>query len=136
MHRSWPARFDHLDEIRTFVGQAAERAGLSSRAIYAVQMATDEACSNIIEHAYRGQAGEINIQVDWDGKALSITIQDTGRSFEMEKVSKPDIDAPLSKRKIGGLGVYLIHQLMDEVKYSSSERGNTLTLIKYGDKDA
>lgn len=136
MHRSWPARFDHLDEIRTFVGQAAKRAGLSSRAIYAVQMATDEACSNIIEHAYRGQAGEINIQVDWDGKALSITIQDTGRSFEMEKVSKPDIDAPLSKRKIGGLGVYLIHQLMDEVKYSSSERGNTLTLIKYGDKDA
>lgn len=136
IRRSWPARFDYLDEIRTFVGQAAERAGFSGRAVYAVQMATDEACSNIIEHAYRGQAGEIDIQVAWDGKALSITLHDTGRSFEMEKVSKPNINAPLSKRKIGGLGVYLIHRLMDEVRYSSSEQGNMLTLIKYRGKEA
>lgn len=135
LHHSWPARFDYLDEIRTFVGRAAERAGFSDRSIYAVQMATDEACSNIIEHAYRGQPGAIEMQIDWDGKTLTIVLKDTGHPFEIEKVAKPDINAPLSKRKVGGLGIYLMQRLMDKVQYTSSNGINTLTLIKHRDKD-
>lgn len=135
LHYSWPARFDYLDEIRTSVGQAAERAGFSDRAIYAVQMAADEACSNIIEHAYRGQPGTIQMEIDWDGQALTITLKDTGQPFNIEKVARPNINAPLSKRKVGGLGVYLIHQLMDRVQFSSSNGINTLTLVKYRGKE-
>ncbi len=135
LQHSWPARFDFLDEIRMFVGQAAERAGFSERSVYSVQMATDEACSNIIEHAYRGKNGNIEIRVDWDGIQLTITLQDTApHSFDMKKIAQPDINAPLNKRKLGGLGIYLMKKLMDEVKYIPSPQGNTLILIKRREK--
>jgi|YNPNPStandDraft_1061719.scaffolds.fasta_scaffold16864_3 anti-sigma regulatory factor (Ser/Thr protein kinase) len=135
LQRSWPARFDFLDEIRTFVGQAAERAGFSEQAVYAIQMATDEACSNVIEHAYRGESGNIEIRVDWDGLQLTITLQDTARhSFDMKKIAQPDVNAPLSKRKAGGLGIYLMKKLMDEVQYLPSPQGNTLILRKRKEK--
>lgn len=128
--QTFPARFDYLDEIRSFVGQGAERAGFSPRQVYAVQMAADEACSNIIEHGYAGQPGEIVIHLEWDGEQLRLVFQDHGRSFNMSKVPKPDVKAPLSKRKVGGLGIYLIHQLMDEVHYHPAATQNTLILVK------
>ncbi len=135
LQRSWPARFDFLDEIRTFVGQAAERAGFSEQAVYAIQMATDEACSNVIEHGYRGESGDIEICVDWDGFQLTIILQDTARhSFDIKKIAQPDVNAPLSKRKAGGLGIYLMKKLMDEVEYLPSSQGNTLILRKRKEK--
>lgn len=127
----FPARFEYLDEIRTCVGQQARAAGFSERGIYAVQLAVDEAASNIIEHAYEGQeGGTIELICEADGDRLIVTLLDRGKPFDPTQVPAPDIHAKLSERKIGGLGIYLMRKLVDEVRYQVTPSGNRLTLIK------
>jgi len=126
------ADFDNLDEIRDFVGEAASQVGFSDKEIYSIQLAADEASSNIIEHAYAGmQGGKIEIEcVIFEG-GLKVVMQDQGNSFNPSSVPEPNVKADLSERKIGGLGMYLMRKLMDEVTYeSSNDVGNTLTMIK------
>jgi len=129
---SFQANYENLDAIREFVGSSAAQAGLSARDIYAVQLATDEASSNIIQHAYGGEGNEkIEIECDISAGKLIIILRDRGKPFDPGSVPEPNVKADLSKRKIGGLGMYLMRQLMDEVYYeTSSEAGNTLTMIK------
>jgi anti-sigma regulatory factor (Ser/Thr protein kinase) len=126
------ANFDNLDEIREIVAEAARQVGFSDKEIYAIQLAADEASSNIIEHAYAGVTGgklEIDISI-YDNK-LKIIMRDHGKPFDPASVPEPNVKADLSERKIGGLGMYLMRKLMDEVSYeSSSETGNILTMIK------
>lgn len=128
----FPARFDQLDALRQFAVQAAREVGLDEEAICAVEMAVDEACSNIIEHAYRcAETGDIEFTCACDDDALTIILRDHGRPFDMETVPAPDISAALEDRPVGGLGVFLIHKLMDEVRYENlGASGNVLTMLK------
>lgn len=129
---TFDANFDNLDEIREFVGEVARQVGFSDKEIYSIQLAADEASSNIIEHAYAGvKGGKIEIECRMSGNVLKIIIRDQGKSFDPSSVPEPNVKADLSERKIGGLGMYLMRKLMDEVSYeSSAERGNVLTMIK------
>lgn len=128
----YSADFKNLDSIRDFVGKAAEKAGFSGREVYSIQLATDEACSNVIEHAYEGDPkGVIEIACDARDSQITITIHDHGKFFDITAVRPPNLSNDLSEREVGGLGIYLIRKLMDEVHFSSSEKtGNTLTMIK------
>ncbi len=129
-----PARFEYLDEIREYVGDKARTAGFADKEVYSIQLAADEAASNIIEHAYAGMTdASLDLTCEFDGKRLRITFLDQGKPFDPSKVEKPDLKAHLSKRKIGGLGVYLMRKLMDEVHYEVSAAGNVLILIKRKD---
>ncbi|MBI5962391.1 MAG: ATP-binding protein [Chloroflexi bacterium] len=129
---TFPARFEYLDEIRDLVAQIAREGGFTEKEVYSLQLAADEAASNIIEHAYEGIAdASIDITCDMQDDTLVITMRDTGKSFEPSKVKQPNLNAGLSERQIGGLGVYLMRKLMDEVSYeSNSTTGNLLTMTK------
>jgi serine/threonine-protein kinase RsbW len=128
---TFPARFEYLDEIRDFVAQIARDGGFSEKAIYSLQLAADEAASNIIEHAYEGVSdGSLDISCDMQSDIIVIIMYDSGKSFEISKVKQPNIKADLSERQIGGLGVYLMRKLMDEVSYESNSTGNMLTMTK------
>ena len=129
---TFEADFQNLDEIRDFVGESAQQVGFSEKEIYAIQLAADEASSNIIEHAYADiKGGVIEIDCITTDEELKIVMRDRGKPFDPSSVPEPNVKADLSKRKIGGLGMYLMRQLMDEVYYeTSSEAGNTLTMIK------
>jgi anti-sigma regulatory factor (Ser/Thr protein kinase) len=73
----------------------------------------------------------LEISCGMDGDAIRIVFVDRGDPFDPSDVPPPDLSADLSDRKIGGLGIYLMHKLMDEVHYQSdSGKNNTLTLIK------
>ncbi len=127
----FPARFEFLDEIRSRVADEARAAGFSEKSIYAVQLAADEAASNIIEHALAGLPNAtFEMICEFSEGSLVVTFIDQGKSFDFTKVKKPDVKADLSERQIGGLGVFLMHKLMDEVKYRSSGSENILTLKK------
>jgi serine/threonine-protein kinase RsbW len=127
----FPARFEYLDEVRSHVAEDARSAGFDDKAVYAIQLAADEAASNIIEHAYAGRTdASFEMTSEFEQDKLVITFYDQGISFDISKVGKPDVKADLSERKIGGLGIYLMHKLMDEVHYSSNGSENILTLIK------
>jgi len=129
---TFDATFKNLDEIREFVGEAARQVGFSDKEIYSIQLAADEASSNIIEHAYAGMTGgKLEIELSVSAHELKIMMRDRGKSFDPSSVPEPNVKADLSERKIGGLGMYLMRKLMDEVTYESSpETGNILTMVK------
>jgi serine/threonine-protein kinase RsbW len=129
--RSFPAKFEILNDVREYVGELARTAGFGDKAVYAVQLAADEAASNIIEHAYAGHAdSSFSLRCEYSRDRLMMTFRDKGRSFDFSNVDEPDISADLSTRKIGGLGIFLMHKLMDAVTYKVTSAGNYLTLIK------
>jgi serine/threonine-protein kinase RsbW len=123
---TFPAQFEFLDEIREFVAQVAREGGFTEKEIYSLQLAADEAASNIIEHAYEGISNaDLDITCNMRGDTLTITMRDRGIPFDPSSVKQPNLKADLSERQIGGLGVYLMRKLMDEVHYeSNSKTGN------------
>lgn len=128
---TYPANFEFLDEIREFVAEVARQGGFSDKEIYSLQLAADEAASNIIEHAYSGNPdASVDISCDMQADAIVIIMRDQGISFDPAQVKQPNLKAKLSERQIGGLGVYLMRKLMDEVRYESVGKNNTLTMIK------
>lgn len=127
----FPGRFESLEKISRFVQKAAKQAGLGEEAAYSVELAVDEACSNIIEHAYRGEdIGEIECTCEVSSSGIKITISDYGNPFDPGKVPKPDLISPIEKRKKGGLGLFFIDQMMDYAQFEFTTEKNTLTMIK------
>jgi serine/threonine-protein kinase RsbW len=132
------AQFDNLDRVREFVGDAARQCCMEPADVYSVQLAVDEAFTNIVEHAYGGECLEkieCACQISLDG--LTITLRDCGKPFNPLEVPDPNLDAALEAREVGGLGLYFIRQLMDEVRFTfmyEPEIGkncNLLTLVKH-----
>ncbi len=128
----FPARYDHLRAISAFVMDAIKDSPFDDRQRYAIDLAVDEACSNVIDHAYGGdEQGEIRINLELDEHGMRLSIQDDGAPFDPDCVVEPDLTSPLETRCERGLGVYLIRNLMDEVTYDFSSPGiNQVTMIK------
>lgn len=132
---TFPGRFESLPAIADFVRQAAHDAGLSSFQVYAVETALDEACANIIEHAYGGEnKGEIECSCLIDEEGLTIVLRDHGRPFNPGTIQDPDRESPLQERPDHGLGLYFIRQWMDEVDFDFRPGRNTLTMSKRKEK--
>src|SRR5919109_2537851 len=126
------AKFEYLDDIREFVGGIARAGGFSDRDVYNIQLATDEAASNIIEHAYEKiPDGMLELSCGVRDDRITIVLVDHGESFDPSEIPLPDLKADLSDRKIGGLGIFLMRKLMDEVHYEvKPNKGNVLTMTK------
>jgi serine/threonine-protein kinase RsbW len=121
-----------LVQITEWVGRAAAQAGLDEKATYAIQMAVDEACTNIIEHTYGGESrSEIILTYRIADDRLQVMIVDHGAPFDPTQPSDFDPQAPLAERRPGGMGLFLIQNLADHLAYDSSlPQGNQLTLTK------
>jgi serine/threonine-protein kinase RsbW len=123
------SRFDDTTKARHWVAGHARSAGFEAEVVFAIELALGEALANVIEHAYEGQPDqEIHLNLTIDETKLSLTIRDFGHKFDQAKYHPPN----LSEAKEGGYGVYLIEQLMDEVRYLNPDgKGTQLNLIKY-----
>jgi serine/threonine-protein kinase RsbW len=129
--KTFPGRLDSLEKISEFVQQVARSACLNERDVYAVQLAVDEACTNIIEHAYQGIGGNIVCMCDVENDGLKVVLLDQASPFNPEMQPEPDPNLPLDKVKSRGLGLFLMRKMMDIVKFEKSpEGGNRLTMIK------
>jgi serine phosphatase RsbU (regulator of sigma subunit)/anti-sigma regulatory factor (Ser/Thr protein kinase) len=134
---SCAARYGNLAQISGFVTEFAKSAGLDDATCYDIQMAVDEACANIIEHAYGGEDyGEIKCTCCDEPQQLIITLRDQGKAFDPQEVQLPDTHASIEDRPIGGLGLFFMRQLMDEVHFEfipatdDQPATNVLTLVK------
>ena len=92
----------------------------------------DEACANVVDHAYEGaDPGDIEVSCRLDGQILTVRVRDWGSGFDLTGVADPDLDAPLEERTLGGLGLFLVRQVMDDVQFRSDpELGNELMMSK------
>jgi len=123
------AKESTLLEVRDFVARICRYAGFDAVDIGNFKLAVDEACTNIIQHSYRNMGGEISIDVGYRSGWVEIRIRDHGESFDFEAVALPDLDHYVAIGKRGGLGIYLINRIMDEVEYHSGDGENELRLV-------
>lgn len=121
----------NLSEARNFITAHAESYGFPADQIADIRLAVDEAVTNIIKHAYQGDTSkEINITLECNDKELCVSLTDTGKNFEFETYKLPDIKTQIEQKKRGGMGVYLIHSLMDNVSYTRKGKKNRMTMCK------
>jgi serine/threonine-protein kinase RsbW len=127
----WQADVDQLGAIRDFVAEASRSLGAGERAVLDLQLAVDEICSNSVRHGYGGREGQIEVTVERTGQSIEVVIRDWGRAFDPAQVPQPALDIPLEQRSLGGLGLYLVRQVMDDVRFEFDEdRGNSVTMVK------
>lgn len=96
-----------------------------------LQLAMEEAVVNVMQYAFApGTAGEIKISVEHDAGRLIFSIEDGGLPFDPTEVADADVSLSADQRKIGGLGIYIVRQVMDKVEYSRCGERNVLRLTK------
>ncbi len=128
-----PSRTDNLLEVRDFVSDAAKQFGFSDEDIANIVLAVDEACTNIIKHAYQyAPDKEISVSIVRNNGTFEVRIKDNGKNFDPNVLRPPDLKQNLSHHRRGGLGVYLMKKLMDKVEYHFTEgKSNEVSLVKY-----
>lgn len=128
-----PGEYKSLEKISDIVVQAAREAGLNDLDTYEVDLAVDEACCNIIDHAYGGEGlGDMQCSVEVSDDKLTVVLKDHGRPFDPAKVPEPQLNLPIEKVKRRGVGFFLMHKIMDELHYKHSPEGdNILVLVKH-----
>lgn len=126
------ATLDSLAQISAFIADATAQTGLDAHAAWQVELAVDEAATNIIQHGYDPSApGTIALAWRVEDDAFVVILRDTGRRFNPDDIPAPDITSPLDERQAGGLGLYIMKQLMDSVRFDfDDQHGNVLTMSK------
>ena len=126
-----PAQVNYLRVLRKFVARIGTECGFTPSELYAFKSSVDEACANIIEHGYGHKDGSITIKAIIKTESMTIELIDHGRSFDPKQIQKPDLNNYVDTRKKGGLGIFIMSRLLDEIDYKTTEDGNILRLIKF-----
>jgi serine/threonine-protein kinase RsbW len=127
-----PADLDRLAEIRQFVEKAAAIHTADEQVVWDVVQAVDEWVANIIVHGYRHHPGSIDLVVRAARGSLVISITDRAPVFDPTRAPEPDLSLPLQQRPLGGMGIHLIRQTMDEMRHREvAGGGNELTIVKH-----
>ena len=127
-----PSSTRYLEDVRRFVVMHAQEADFPEDAVEQFKIAVDEACTNVIEHAYGGQANyEVDIAIIIDADRFTVRIRDEGVPFDQSNYHEPDLLKLVSRRKKGGLGVHIIRRLMDRVEYRTRGQINEIRMTKY-----
>ncbi len=114
------SRTENLSAIRNFVSSGALELGISLKVVENIILAVDEACTNIIKHAYQYfPEGEIIVRLKFSREKFTVIIIDHGVPFQPETIPDPDLQTYYRQHRVGGLGMFLMKSLMDEVKYVS-----------------
>jgi serine/threonine-protein kinase RsbW len=104
--------------IRDFVSSVGQQAGLEDDDVAKLELAVDEACANVIEHAHHGDlTKDVVVRATFDDTTLRLEVLDSGSGFDPTAVPQADLARLAHERQAGGLGLTVMHRLMDEVSY-------------------
>ncbi len=130
-----PGKVEYLGELRDFVTRVGKKYGFSERIVNAFKLSIDEAATNIIKHAYRDWEGDITLRVMAKRNSLTMVLIDQGKYFDPRQVNSPDLQRYVEIGKRGGLGIFIMRRLLDEIDYRKSEEGNELWMVKNRDEE-
>jgi len=129
-----PGDIGYLHRIREFIAGMATEAGIDPHEIDNIELAVDEACTNIIEHGYAPDDTnkELTIRLEIDDSKLVLTVIDRAKPFDIVQYEPVDINTLQVEGKDGGLGIRLIKHIMDDIYYQTKDNGqNELIMTKY-----
>lgn len=123
---------ENLSVVRNLIQNSTMRKNIPERIINEIMLAVDEACTNVIKHAYKSDPHqEIKVSIEFLNDEIIITFIDHGISFNPDEIPSPDLQQYMQQRKVGGLGLHLMRTLMDKVDYKSIKgKYNRLILSK------
>ena len=127
-----PGILESLYDFMAFVTSHAREQGFTAKRISEIELAMEEVLVNIIKYAYNDcdLKGSIEITCKLaDAQSLFIEIADYGIPFDIFSTPEPDLCADIDERQIGGLGIFFVKQLMDDVRYRREDDRNKLTLV-------
>lgn len=126
------ARLDEIERIHAAVEILAQAEGWPEDLLFQIKLVVEEMGTNIVKYGDDGGGQtEVSITLTSESDALIMEIVDSGKPFDpFTEAPPPDLDSPVPDRPIGGLGVYLVQQLMDEARYAREDGKNKLTFIK------
>jgi anti-sigma regulatory factor (Ser/Thr protein kinase) len=126
------ATVEHLPALVAFLQRAWHEEALPDAAAFPFELALDEVFMNVVMHGTTpdGPPREVLVSLRHDDAAVTMVMEDDGPAFDPLTLAAPDIDAPIEEREVGGLGVFLIRELMDEVSYAHTGTHNQLTMRK------
>lgn len=128
--RNFPAGIENLHDVMGFLDSVLEEADIGGAPAFNLQLAVDEAFTNIASYAYEDEVGNVQIRISVNGEAVVISLIDSGKPFDPLKIEPPDITLGIDERKVGGLGIYLIRKMTDSVTYKRKDGQNILTMTK------
>jgi len=128
---SRPVDIGCLDELREFVVTAASHCSLNSEDIFAFKLSTEEIITNIIQYGYPDKhPGLITLSFEKEDDQARLKIWDDGLHFPLDQAETPDTDAGWEERKIGGLGIHFVKEMMDEVSYMKDDNNTNLLILE------
>lgn len=125
-----PADIAEIPAISLRLEEALLSYGFTPEEILDTQLAVEELITNIAVHGYHGTGGPVTVSCSLEDNSAVIQLVDSAPAFDPLSMPEPDIDAGVSDRKIGGLGIYLVRQVMDDISYRFEDGKNILTLKK------
>ncbi len=123
-------KISELDKLHKFVHKFGVKNKIDGKTLFDIELASDEAITNIIKHGFKGKKGRITMEITRHSGKYTVKITDNAPMFNQSIPTHPNLSSDITKRPIGGLGIYLIHQVMDKVHYSSSGDKNILVFEK------
>jgi anti-sigma regulatory factor (Ser/Thr protein kinase) len=130
-HFSLKSNLSELDRLCEHLDDLGQTLGLSKRCIFEINLALDELFTNIISYGFEDDEEHvIQITITPQNETLCMCIEDDGVPFNPAEAQEPDLECTVEDCKIGGLGIHLIRNLMDEVCYERCGETNKLTLKK------
>ncbi len=129
--QTFPGQLNQLARIGEFVAEAARQMDMDDRDIFAIQMAVDEAATNVMLHGYDEDKGSLRVTCWQRADDFVVEIRDRGRPFDPNAVPEPDLYSPLEERREGGLGIYLMRRMMDQVDFSREGDVNVVCMVRH-----
>ena len=135
VEKTFAASMETIPVIVGFVSETASVMGVHPKRVMHLELALEEAAVNICSYAYEIPPGEVTIRISRETEVVRIELVDAGVPFDPLAADAPDIRSELENREVGGLGIFLIRRMLDEVHYSRSGDRNILSLaVRYGEK--
>lgn len=120
-----------VPQLTSFVDNVCSRLNIDGSMVMQMNLALEEAVVNVMNYAYpKGTKGDVDIRALCDGAQMKFVLIDSGTPFDPTKHQTPDVQLSADERAIGGLGIFLVTQIMDNVSYERRNEKNILTLCK------
>lgn len=124
-------KLSEIQKLRPALTTFGQTCGLSSKTLFELNLILEEVVANIIAYAYEDtQSHEIVVQADLKGAVLVLAVEDDGRPFDPLQAPSPDLESPLERRKVGGLGLHLVREFTHSIEYGRENEKNRLVIRK------